>query len=83
MSRPKQLKHILTKWNLKKNVSPADMEVMLAIKRQRSAEEKPTQFTYCGHRVPEQKLERAAKRIKLQINTPNGAGETYIFLFQC
>jgi hypothetical protein len=60
------------KWNLKKKIGAADMEVMLATKRQRSAEGKATQFTYYEHLVDDLKLDRATKRLKLASTTSNG-----------
>lgn len=72
LNRPKQLKRILTKWNLKKKIGAADMEAMLATRRQRGAEGKATQFTYYEHIVDDRKLDRAAKRLKLASTASNG-----------
>jgi hypothetical protein len=72
LNRPIQLKYILMKWkNLKKKINPADMDLMVATKRQRSANGKATQFTYYGHVVDDHKLDRATKRPKLTTTTPS------------
>ena len=73
--REKQLKHILSKWSVRKSISTADMAIMLATKRQRNG--KATKFAYYGHAVNEDKFHRAAKRLRLPM--PSSIGE-YILL---
>ncbi|KAL8725089.1 MAG: hypothetical protein Q9181_006548 [Wetmoreana brouardii] len=65
-----QLKDQFRKWQVKKNFSKQDLAWMASMKRKRGALGKGARFQQHGHDVEEERLERALKRHRSRMDTP-------------
>src|SRR5205807_1031061 len=59
-----QCKKKIKKWELGKSLNKKAACAMLRIRKRRHAEGKETEFTYKGHKVSQEKLERSRRRLK-------------------
>ncbi|KAL8777054.1 MAG: hypothetical protein Q9213_008026 [Squamulea squamosa] len=65
-----QLKDQFRKWKVKKNFSKQELAWMASMKRKRGALGKRARFEQHGHEVEEVRLERALKRHRSRMDTP-------------
>lgn len=70
MTRTAQLKDQFRKWQVKKNFSKQELAWMASEKIKRGALGKRARFQHHGHEVEEERLERALKRHRSQMDTP-------------
>lgn len=70
-SREVQLKYRLKKWGVKKYIPDDDLRIMLSVKRKRQRLGKDTRFQYKGHDVEQERMERASKRPRGPLQSPD------------
>ena len=70
-SREVQLKHRFKKWDVKKNIPDDDLKIMLSLKRKRQSAGKDARFQYKGHDVEQERMERAWKRQRGPLLSPD------------
>lgn len=66
-----QLKNRLKKWGVNKNIPQNDMSIMLSLKRKRQSVGKDALFQYKGHDVEQERIERACKRQRGPLLSPD------------
>ena len=69
-SRDVQLKNRFKKWDVKKYIPDDDLKIMLSLKRKRLDVGKDARFQYKGHDVEQERMERAWKRQKGPLLSP-------------
>jgi hypothetical protein len=65
-----QLKRRFEKWRIKKYIPEPDLKIMLSMKRKRQEIGKDARFQWRGHDVEQERIERASKRIKGPLVSP-------------
>ena len=65
-----QLKRRFEKWHVKKYIPEQDLRVMLSMKRKRQEIGKDARFQWRGHDVEQERVERASKRVKGPLMSP-------------
>ena len=70
-SREVQLKNRFKKWDVKKYIPDDDLRVMLSLKRKRQSLGKDARFQYKGHDVEQERMERAWKRQRGPLQSPD------------
>lgn len=65
-----QLKNRFKKWDVKKYIPDNDLKIMLALKRKRQSDGKDARFQYKGHNVEQERMERAWKRQRGPLLSP-------------
>ena len=70
-SREVQLKNRFKKWDVKKYIPDDDLRVMLSLKRKRQRLGKDARFQYKGHDVEQERMERAWKRQRGPLQSPD------------
>ncbi|ERF71275.1 hypothetical protein EPUS_05327 [Endocarpon pusillum Z07020] len=65
-----QLKRRFEKWGVKKYIPENDLKTMIYIKRKRQENGEDSRFQWRGHDVEQERIERASKRIKGPLNSP-------------
>jgi hypothetical protein len=84
--RPKQYKTRFARWNLRKNVKSGEIEFIIHKRQRRKENGKETQFQLRGIPVPEEKIERSCKRLKLEpalLQDPCDAPGEYLETLRC
>ncbi|KAF6239042.1 hypothetical protein HO173_002914 [Letharia columbiana] len=66
-----QLKNRFKKWDVKKYIPDDDLRVMLSLKRKRQSLGKDARFQYKGHDVEQERMERAWKRQRGPLQSPD------------
>lgn len=69
-SREVQLKNRFKKWDVKKYIPDDDLKIMLSLKRKRQSAGKDARFQYKGHDVEQERMERAWKRQRGPLPSP-------------
>ncbi|MCJ1456035.1 hypothetical protein MMC28_006392 [Mycoblastus sanguinarius] len=65
-----QLKNRFKKWDVKKYIPDDDLRIMLSLKRNRQIFGKDARFQYKGHDVEQERIERAWKRQRRPLRSP-------------
>ena len=70
-SRKVQRKNRFTKWHVQKYISDDDLRIMLSLIRKRQLAGKDCRFNYKGHDVEQERIERAWKRQRWPLLSPD------------